>query len=426
MAKKNYYAVRQGRIPGIYLTWDEAKAQVHGFAGAAYKGFATKEEAQDYMAQSSSAEGSYAEGSQSGAAGSSAAKTQSGTVGSSAANAQAGDAVPFGDLIPERVGDRGVYGTGDWTQSWSGDRGTNATGGWIQNKGSDGGASKDGSWTQKWPSGRGVENTAVYGSGARASFSAGAGVSREEALSHLRKVGIAGDVSRQVTLLSHVFEDLCEKSVAADILNEREAYIRLCARYGMQAGDGAVFKAHPDADAVAFVDGGGDKSGADFASSRLPFGVVLFEKDSVFPRLYRYVFTKGGEGLFDWIFHASNVSAEVIADLFVMYICEKKGLRSAVIYQDNNLPAKYFSGEFKKIHNPEDYVLQAYITESIRHLSEGREIRFVYVPSEHSAKSKAKKEESYTAQQTERMPFAEAEFYNALSDILADYRWEGV
>ena len=42
---KNFYAVKQGRIPGIYTSWEECKEQVHGYPDAAYKGFATREEA---------------------------------------------------------------------------------------------------------------------------------------------------------------------------------------------------------------------------------------------------------------------------------------------------------------------------------------------------------------------------------------------
>lgn len=45
MAKKNYYAVRRGKTPGIYRTWEECRAQVEGFSGALYQGFATEEEA---------------------------------------------------------------------------------------------------------------------------------------------------------------------------------------------------------------------------------------------------------------------------------------------------------------------------------------------------------------------------------------------
>jgi ribonuclease HI len=47
--KKKYYAVRQGYQPGIYRSWDDCKVQVEGFAGAKYKGFATREEAEQYM-----------------------------------------------------------------------------------------------------------------------------------------------------------------------------------------------------------------------------------------------------------------------------------------------------------------------------------------------------------------------------------------
>ena len=35
--------------PGIYGSWDECRAQVDGFPGAEFKGFATKEEACDYL-----------------------------------------------------------------------------------------------------------------------------------------------------------------------------------------------------------------------------------------------------------------------------------------------------------------------------------------------------------------------------------------
>lgn len=45
MAKKKYYAVQCGRVPGVYLTWEECKKQVDGFSGAVYKSFPVKEEA---------------------------------------------------------------------------------------------------------------------------------------------------------------------------------------------------------------------------------------------------------------------------------------------------------------------------------------------------------------------------------------------
>lgn len=51
MAKK-YYGVRVGKTPGIYNTWEECKAQVHGFPGAEYKSFPTLEEARIYVGDS--------------------------------------------------------------------------------------------------------------------------------------------------------------------------------------------------------------------------------------------------------------------------------------------------------------------------------------------------------------------------------------
>ena len=47
--KNNFYAVKQGKNPGIYKTWDECKAQVEGFSGALYKGFSTRKEAEIYL-----------------------------------------------------------------------------------------------------------------------------------------------------------------------------------------------------------------------------------------------------------------------------------------------------------------------------------------------------------------------------------------
>lgn len=47
--KKSWYAVKKGRNPGLYTSWDECRKQVMGFAGALYKGFYTKEEAEAYL-----------------------------------------------------------------------------------------------------------------------------------------------------------------------------------------------------------------------------------------------------------------------------------------------------------------------------------------------------------------------------------------
>ena len=48
MAAK-YYAVRKGRKPGIYRTWDACKSQVFKCEGAEYKSFTTEAEALAYM-----------------------------------------------------------------------------------------------------------------------------------------------------------------------------------------------------------------------------------------------------------------------------------------------------------------------------------------------------------------------------------------
>lgn len=53
MAKK-YYAVKNGRKPGIYTSWDEAKVQVEGYKNPSFKGFNSKLEAENYLGISDS------------------------------------------------------------------------------------------------------------------------------------------------------------------------------------------------------------------------------------------------------------------------------------------------------------------------------------------------------------------------------------
>lgn len=58
--RKNFYAVRVGRTPGIYLSWfgkDGAEEQIRSFPGAQYKGFLTLDEAQEYLDGSLSGDG---------------------------------------------------------------------------------------------------------------------------------------------------------------------------------------------------------------------------------------------------------------------------------------------------------------------------------------------------------------------------------
>ena len=49
MAKK-YYAVRAGRIPGIYEKWADCQKQVTGYSGAIFKSFPSLEEARRFIA----------------------------------------------------------------------------------------------------------------------------------------------------------------------------------------------------------------------------------------------------------------------------------------------------------------------------------------------------------------------------------------
>jgi len=46
---KSFYAVKIGRVPGVYSSWPQCKKQIDGFSKAVYKGFATKKEAEDYL-----------------------------------------------------------------------------------------------------------------------------------------------------------------------------------------------------------------------------------------------------------------------------------------------------------------------------------------------------------------------------------------
>ena len=52
--EQKYYAVKVGRKPGIYRTWDECKAMVNGYSGPVYKSFKTLSEAEDFMGNTGS------------------------------------------------------------------------------------------------------------------------------------------------------------------------------------------------------------------------------------------------------------------------------------------------------------------------------------------------------------------------------------
>ena len=119
MAKKNFYAVRKGKEPGIFETWEACRASVGGYPGADYKGFQTLEEARAYLAA----------GEESPAA---SGKTQPQGVGSQAES---------GKIQPQGVGTRAASGKiqpqGSGTRAASGKTqpqgvGTRAASGKIQ------------------------------------------------------------------------------------------------------------------------------------------------------------------------------------------------------------------------------------------------------------------------------------------------------
>lgn len=49
MAAKKFYAVKKGKVTGVFTTWEECRVSVEGYPGAEYKGFLTMEEAQAYL-----------------------------------------------------------------------------------------------------------------------------------------------------------------------------------------------------------------------------------------------------------------------------------------------------------------------------------------------------------------------------------------
>lgn len=51
VAAMKFYAVAEGRAPGVYDTWDECSAQVHRYAGAVFKSFPTREEAEHFVSE---------------------------------------------------------------------------------------------------------------------------------------------------------------------------------------------------------------------------------------------------------------------------------------------------------------------------------------------------------------------------------------
>ncbi|KAI1842747.1 hypothetical protein JX265_005073 [Neoarthrinium moseri] len=47
---EKFYAVRAGKVPGVYKTWAECQEQISGFKGAQFKKFETQQDAEDFAA----------------------------------------------------------------------------------------------------------------------------------------------------------------------------------------------------------------------------------------------------------------------------------------------------------------------------------------------------------------------------------------
>ncbi|MED6169283.1 hypothetical protein PIB30_019925 [Stylosanthes scabra] len=47
--KDSYYAVRKGRVPGIYTSWKKADKQVKGFSDCDFKGLMSRRDALKYL-----------------------------------------------------------------------------------------------------------------------------------------------------------------------------------------------------------------------------------------------------------------------------------------------------------------------------------------------------------------------------------------
>lgn len=56
MAAKKFYAVRKGKITGVFSSWADCKSSVDGFPGAEYKGFATLDKAREYLGDTDESE----------------------------------------------------------------------------------------------------------------------------------------------------------------------------------------------------------------------------------------------------------------------------------------------------------------------------------------------------------------------------------
>ncbi|MCR4755977.1 MAG: ribonuclease H family protein [Lachnospiraceae bacterium] len=98
-----FYAVRNGRVPGIYETWPECETQVKGYPGAVYKSFKQKNEAEAFLEGISLGEGESLKSASSKAAFSKNASSKNAVSKLSAFDASSQTAAGINDEVEDRI-----------------------------------------------------------------------------------------------------------------------------------------------------------------------------------------------------------------------------------------------------------------------------------------------------------------------------------
>ena len=185
---------------------------------------------------------------------------------------------------------------------------------------------------------------------------------------------------------------------------------------------------HKDVDVVVFADGSADKEPAnDFKSTRLGFGLVLIDINNEKLKKYSYIYEPENisDEVIGWLLGPSNDSAEKIAAVAAMKLCEDKEFKSIRIYQDNEGPAQYLSGNFKKVRN--EYG-KWYIESSLHAIEDsGIDVQYIYIPSHvDSPLAYEKLEKEYYNKNKNRIKieFKNAKYFNDIVDELASVQLE--
>ena len=91
-----YYVVKIGKKPGIYQSWDQCKALVHGYPGAVYKSFKTLAGAEAFLGSAGKNSAGAVSGKSS--AGAVSGKNRAGAVSGKSSAATVGDSMDAGQM----------------------------------------------------------------------------------------------------------------------------------------------------------------------------------------------------------------------------------------------------------------------------------------------------------------------------------------